>query len=96
MPIWGKEPIESEADADRGDRPRGALWQRQPADVIAGPCQLEGRDHALRIARAMAEGLRGGGVRVMSLRQATTRPTDQPVGARGRGMDGRIGPFSPP
>ena len=30
------------------------LGNDQPLAVIAGPCQLEGRDHALRIAEAMA------------------------------------------
>jgi 2-dehydro-3-deoxyphosphooctonate aldolase (KDO 8-P synthase) len=34
---------------------RLAIGNDRPLTVIAGPCQLEGRDHALMIARAMAE-----------------------------------------
>jgi 2-dehydro-3-deoxyphosphooctonate aldolase (KDO 8-P synthase) len=39
-----------------GDLPRPVTFSNdRPLVVIAGPCQLEGRDHAVAIARAMAE-----------------------------------------
>ena len=40
-----------------------AFGNDSPLTVIAGPCQLEGRDHALRIARAMAEACAAAGAR---------------------------------
>jgi 2-dehydro-3-deoxyphosphooctonate aldolase (KDO 8-P synthase) len=58
-----------------------------PLTVIAGPCQLEGRDHALMIARAMAEACAAAGAGFVFKASYDKANRTSLSGKRGLGMD---------
>ncbi|WP_284261990.1 3-deoxy-8-phosphooctulonate synthase [Roseicyclus amphidinii] len=58
-----------------------------PLTVIAGPCQLEGRDHALMIARAMAEACAAVGAGFVFKASYDKANRTSLSGKRGLGMD---------
>jgi 2-dehydro-3-deoxyphosphooctonate aldolase (KDO 8-P synthase) len=64
-----------------------AFGNDSPLTVIAGPCQLEGRDHALRIARAMAEACAAAGARYVFKASYDKANRTSLSGTRGLGMD---------
>jgi 2-dehydro-3-deoxyphosphooctonate aldolase (KDO 8-P synthase) len=64
-----------------------ALGNDRPLTVIAGPCQLEGRDHALMIARAMAEACAKAGAGFVFKGSYDKANRTSLSGRRGLGMD---------
>jgi 2-dehydro-3-deoxyphosphooctonate aldolase (KDO 8-P synthase) len=63
------------------------LGNRQPLVLIAGPCQIEGRDHALRIAEALAAACASAGVGLI-FKSSYDKANRTSLGAeRGVGMD---------
>jgi 2-dehydro-3-deoxyphosphooctonate aldolase (KDO 8-P synthase) len=59
----------------------------RPLTVIAGPCQLEGRDHALLIAEAMARACREAGAAYVFKASYDKANRTSLSGRRGLGMD---------
>lgn len=66
---------------------RLAIGNDRPLTVIAGPCQLEGRDHALMIARAMAEACDKAGAAFVFKGSYDKANRTSLTGKRGLGMD---------
>jgi len=64
-----------------------AFGNDRPLTVIAGPCQLEGRDHALMIARAMAEACTAVGAGFVFKGSYDKANRTSLSGRRGLGMD---------
>ena len=64
-----------------------AFGNDTPLTVIAGPCQLEGRDHAMRIARAMAEACAAAGAGYVFKASYDKANRTSLSGKRGLGMD---------
>jgi 2-dehydro-3-deoxyphosphooctonate aldolase (KDO 8-P synthase) len=64
-----------------------ALGNDRPLTVIAGPCQLEGRDHALMIARAMAEACAAAGAGFVFKASYDKANRTSLSGRRGPGLD---------
>ena len=64
-----------------------AVGNDSPLTVIAGPCQLEGRDHALMIARAMAEACAAAGAGFVFKASYDKANRTSLSGKRGLGMD---------
>ena len=64
-----------------------ALGNDRPLTVIAGPCQLEGRDHALMIARAMAEACATAGAGFVFKASYDKANRTSLSGRRGLGLD---------
>ena len=63
------------------------LSNSAPLTVIAGPCQLEGRDHALRIAETMAEACAAAGAGYIFKASYDKANRTSLTGKRGLGMD---------
>jgi 2-dehydro-3-deoxyphosphooctonate aldolase (KDO 8-P synthase) len=66
---------------------RLAMGNDRPLTVIAGPCQLESRDHALMIARAMAEACDKAGAGFVFKGSYDKANRTSLSGKRGLGMD---------
>jgi 2-dehydro-3-deoxyphosphooctonate aldolase (KDO 8-P synthase) len=64
-----------------------AFGNDSPLTVIAGPCQLEGRDHALMIARIMAEACAAAGSQFVFKASYDKANRTSLSGKRGLGMD---------
>jgi 2-dehydro-3-deoxyphosphooctonate aldolase (KDO 8-P synthase) len=64
-----------------------AFGNDSPLTVIAGPCQLEGRDHALMIARTMAEACAAAGAQFVFKASYDKANRTSLSGKRGLGMD---------
>jgi 2-dehydro-3-deoxyphosphooctonate aldolase (KDO 8-P synthase) len=64
-----------------------AFGNDSPLTVIAGPCQLEGRDHALMIARTMAEACAAAGSQFVFKASYDKANRTSLSGKRGLGMD---------
>ncbi|MEO0999505.1 MAG: 3-deoxy-8-phosphooctulonate synthase [Pseudomonadota bacterium] len=69
--------------------PAGALTLSNdaPLALIAGPCQIEGREHALKIAEALAEAARAAGVPLIFKASYDKANRSSLSGARGVGME---------
>ena len=64
-----------------------AIGNDRPLTVIAGPCQLEGTDHALMIARAMAEACEHAGAQFVFKGSFDKANRTSLSGKRGLGVD---------
>jgi 2-dehydro-3-deoxyphosphooctonate aldolase (KDO 8-P synthase) len=60
---------------------------RLPLTLIAGPCQLEGQDHALGIAEALARACEAGGIGLIFKSSYDKANRTSLAAARGLGMD---------
>ena len=66
---------------------RLAMGNDRPLTLIAGPCQLESRDHALMIARTMAEACDKAGAGFVFKGSYDKANRTSLSGVRGLGMD---------